>query len=340
MSARAAIAGVIAAGFVMAHPAHGGAATLRNATVIASGTVRLSDLFADLEPGQDQVLGPAPAPGASIQVGGGQLMAIADQYGVDWLDRSPSAMATITRAGRILDKTFFSELVRKNLPDIGSGPVSVALVNFHPIMVAPDDPRPIVLSDVDWDQRSGWFSATAYRSQPTGDATQDSFLLTGTVHAARRVLVFAHALPAGAVLSASDLQMDDAYTGHIASRAFTDAGDVDGMTLTRGVVAGEAVLDQDLHRTVLMHKGDPVLVAFTAPGVHLTATGRALDDGGAGQYVRALNLASGMIVTGRVTNASEIEVEAGSGAVRSDPGVLRRLTASARDDARATLSLR
>ncbi|GAA4491633.1 flagellar basal body P-ring formation chaperone FlgA [Gluconacetobacter tumulicola] len=340
MSARVAIAGVFALALMAAGATHARAATLRNAAIITSGTVRLSDLFADLEPGQDRPLGPGPAPGASIQVGGAQLIAIADEYGVDWLDQSPSAMATITRASRILDQAYFADLIRQNLPDLGNGPVSIDLRDFHPMMVAPDDPKPVVLSDVKWDQRSGWFSATAYRGQPTGDITRDSFMLTGVIHAARRLLVYAHALPAGSVISASDVQLDESYAGHIGSRAFTNEADIDGMTVTRGVVAGSAVLDQDLHRTVLMHKGDPAVITFAAPGVHLTATGRALEDGGAGQYVHILNLSSSMIVTGRVVSASEIEVEAGSNPVPSDSNTLRHLTTSSRDASRADLSLR
>ncbi|MBB2163087.1 flagellar basal body P-ring formation protein FlgA [Gluconacetobacter sp. 1b LMG 1731] len=340
MRKRGVIGGIFAAGLIATSVAHSQAATLRNASVITSGTVRLSDLFADLDPGQDRALGPGPAPGASIQVGGAQLLAIADQYGVDWLDQSPNAVATITRASRVLDQAYFADLIRQNLPELGNGPVSIDLRDFHPMMVAPDDPKPVVLSDVKWDQRSGWFSATVYRGQPSGDITQDSFMLTGVIHAARRLLVYAHALPAGSVISASDVQIDESYAGHISSRAYTEEADIDGMTVTHGVVAGSPVLDQDLHRTVLMHKGDPAMITFAAPGVHLTATGRALEDGGAGQYIRILNVSSGMIVTGRVVNASEIEVEAGSNPVPSDGNTLRRLTAPARNASRADLSLR
>lgn len=329
-----------AAGMMTFHVASVCAATLRSATVITSNTVRLSDLFADLEPGEDRVIGPAPAPGASIHVGGGQLIAIADQFGVDWIDQSPSALATITRAGRLLDKEFFVEFVRRSLSDGGTDPLSVDLVDFHPLMVAPDDPKPVTMSDVSWDQRSGRFSATIYRTHPTGDVTQDSFMLTGTVHAAQRVLVFARALSADTVLSSSDVRVDDAYVGRLSDGVMTDAGGIEGMTLMHNVVAGQPVLDRDLHRSVVMHKGNPILIAFTVPGIHLAATGRALEDGGDGQYVHALNVGSGMIVTGRVTSASEIQVDSRSTAVPSNSNALRLLTASARPNTRAESSFR
>lgn len=340
MAVRAAIAVAVAAGIMTVHSIPLWAATLRSNTVITAGNVKLSDLFLDLDPGQDTVLGPAPVPGASIHVGGRQLIAIADQYGVDWLDQSPSAMATITRAGRVLDRNFFADLVQKSLPGIGNGPVSIDFVDFHPMTVATDDPQPVLLTDIDWDQKSGRFTATVYRTHPTGDMTQDSFLLIGNVRASQMALVFAHSLPAGSIISPDDVRIDASGNEHTAGRTFTDGTEVEGMTLLHDVVAGEVVLDRDVHRTMLIHKGDPLLIAFIVPGIRLTATGRALEDGGSGQYVRALNLASKMVVTGRVTSASEIEVDTGSGAVPSDPETLRRLTSSGRTGTRANVSLR
>ncbi|MCP1241658.1 flagellar basal body P-ring formation protein FlgA [Acetobacter lambici] len=330
MSLRAAILPLLAAVLAVLPPVVCLAATLRTATTVTSDSVKLSDLFMDLEAGQDRVLGPAPLPGNSFVVGGRQLLAIADQYGVDWMDQSASAQATITRAGRVLDRDFFINLVKRSLPDLNEGPVTVELGDFHPMTVAADDAKPVVMSDVDWDQKSGRFSATVYRSHPLGDITQDSFLLTGVVHAAQRVLVYTHSLSAGTVVSAADVRVDDAYTGRTGSKAYTSDTDVEGMTLLHSVVVDEPVLERDLRRTIVMHKGDPIMLSYISPGLRLSATGRALEDGGTGQYVHALNLASKMILTGRVINASEVEVDTTSGAMPSDGNALRRLSSSSR----------
>ncbi|KXV79122.1 flagellar biosynthesis protein FlgA, partial [Acetobacter malorum] len=287
-----------------------------------------SDLFVGLEPGQDKVLGVAPSPGQTIQVGGRQLIAIADQYGVDWIDQSSTAIARITRAGRVLDKVFFADLVRRNLPGNDNDAVVVELDDFMPMTVAADDAAPVVLSDVNWDQKSGRFTATVYRAHPLGDGQHDTFLLRGSVRATQSVLVFAHALPGGSKLSASDVRVNDSYTGHVTNQMFSAATSIEGMTLLHSVVADQVILDRDLQKTIVMHKGDPVLISFRSPGLHLAVTGRALEDGFDGQYVRALNLASKMIVTGRVVNGSELDVDTTSGPVPSDSATLRRLTSS------------
>ncbi|WP_148301386.1 hypothetical protein [Asaia prunellae] len=199
--------GLAAALLLLTVPSLSYAATLRHTTMIASDTVRLSDIFLGLEEGQDRILGAGPAPGRSIEVSGQQLIAIADQYGVDWEDQSASASMTITRAGRLLDEAYFDALIRKNLPELGEGPISITLRDFHPLTVSTNELDPVILSDVKWDQRSGWFSSTVYRAHPTGDLASDSFMLTGVVHATQRVLVYARALPAGSVLTAADTRM-------------------------------------------------------------------------------------------------------------------------------------
>ncbi|WP_438383686.1 flagellar basal body P-ring formation chaperone FlgA [Asaia sp. BMEF1] len=308
------------------------AATLRHATTIASDTVRLSDIFAGLEPGQDRILGPSPAPGGAIEVSGQQLIAIADQYGIEWEDQSASASMTIMRAGRILDESYFNALIRKNLPELGDGPISITLRDFHPLTVSTDEADPVVLSDVKWDQRSGWFSSTVYRAHPTGDLASDSFMLTGLIHATQRVLVYTRSLPAGTVISASDVRLDESYSGHLPSKAVSNESEIEGLSISRGVVSGAAVIAQDLQRTMVMHKGDPVLITFASPGLRLSIAGRAMEDAGARQQVRVLNESSGMIVSGRVVDGSNIEVELSSHPVPSDPNTARRLAMSSRNN--------
>lgn len=321
------VASMLAVALAAAQPTF--AATLRPATVVVSDTVRLSDLFIGLEPGQDRVLGVAPAPGKTIQVGGRQLIAIADQYGVDWTDQSSAALARITRAGRVLDKVFFADLVRRSVSGAADNDsIVVELDDFVPMTVASDDAAPVVLSDVNWDQKSGRFTATVYRAHPLGEGELDTFLLRGSIRAAQSILVFTHMMPAGATLSTADVRVNDSYTGHVTNQMFSNAAAIAGMTLLHSVVADQVVLDRDLQKTVVMHKGDPILLSFRSPGLHLAVTGRALEDGYDGQYVRALNLASKMIVTGRVVNGSELDVDATSGPVPSDSATLRRLTSS------------
>lgn len=67
------------------------------------------------------------------------------------------------------------------------------------------------------------------------------------------------------------------------------------------------------------------MIVYKAPGLRLTATGRALEDGGSGQFVHALNVGNRMILTGKVTAGGEVRVDAASNAIAMDSKEARRL---------------
>ncbi|AQT06346.1 flagellar basal body P-ring formation chaperone FlgA [Acetobacter persici] len=313
-------------GVVAAHSAV--AATLRPSGDISAPTVSLSDIFDGLEAGRDRVLGPAPAPGKSIQIGGYQLIAIADQYGVDWEDQSSSVMLTLTRSGRVVGRDYIASLVKRGLGGSGEGAV-VSVENFKPITVPSDDKEPFVLSDVNWDKKTGKFFATAYRSHPTGVEAEDTVQIKGEVQIAQPVMVYNSAFPAGYIIADGDVHVDQSYSGNLVPGSVPAPDDVVGMALSHPVAEGTPVLSSDLRKTLLVHRGDPVLISFSSPGIHLSATGRALEEGGKSQFVHALNLGSKMIVYGRVSGAGEVTVDAASTAISSDSSEAKKLGVSA-----------
>ena len=88
------------------------AATLRGYAALRSPTVRLSDLFDNIGPATDKVLGPSPAPGDKITVEAPQLAAIARDYAVDWRPESGSERVVLERAGERLAQAAFMQPLR------------------------------------------------------------------------------------------------------------------------------------------------------------------------------------------------------------------------------------
>lgn len=304
------------------------AATVRPSASVSGDMVSLSDLFDGLEAGQDRVLGPAPPPGKTIEISGYQLIAIADQYGVDWEDQSSSASVRITRAGRVLGRDYFAGLVKRAiaLSDDGGG-FNVDISSFRSVTVANDDKEPVTLSEVSWDKRTGRFTTTAYLTHPTGDAAVDSFPLRGTIRVTQSVVVYDHSFPAGHVMQSDDMHVDPSYGGELPAspQALPDPNNIVGMALSHAVSSGQAVTMMDLRRAILVHQGDPVLITYNVPGIRLTATGRALEEGGGGQYIHALNLGTRMVVSGKVNAAGEISVDSRSTALPVNSPEVKRL---------------
>ena len=92
-----------------------------------------------------------------------------------------------------------------------------------------------------------------------------------------------------------------------------------GMEARRMLRAGEIVRVDDVRHPVVVTKGAIITMTFEAPGVTLTATGRAMSEGGIGDTVTVQNPASFRLISGVVT---------GPGAVRTSSSALAIPTAA------------
>ncbi|HSZ73616.1 MAG TPA: flagellar basal body P-ring formation chaperone FlgA, partial [Rhizomicrobium sp.] len=81
---------------------------------------------------------------------------------------------------------------------------------------------------------------------------------------------------------------------------------LDGMQTRRVLRAGEAVRADDVRKPVLVTKGSTVTMTFSAPGVQLSATGKAMSEGGLGETVVVLNPVSYRQVSATVIGAGQV----------------------------------
>jgi flagella basal body P-ring formation protein FlgA len=94
--------------------------------------------------------------------------------------------------------------------------------------------------------------------------------------------------------------------GRIQGGVVTSMNQLDGMETRRLLRAGEAVRADDVRRPILVTKGQTVTMVFAAPGLTLTATGRAMSEGGLGETVTIQNPVSYRQITAVVTGAGEV----------------------------------
>lgn len=106
------------------------------------------------------------------------------------------------------------------------------------------------------------------------------------------------ALPAGAVLTPDDLSGDGAAIARLAGRQ-----------TRRYMPAGAAVHPVDVRKPVVISRNALVRLRFEKGPLSITAEGRALSDGAAGESVRVMALRSKAIVTGVVAEAGIVDVQ-------------------------------
>jgi flagella basal body P-ring formation protein FlgA len=102
-----------------------------------------------------------------------------------------------------------------------------------------------------------------------------------------RVVVPAHDIMRGQTIADGDLAYQvvaSAQPGVVVSM-----NDLDGMQARRTLRAGETVRADDVRRPVVVTKGSLVTMMFEAPGITLTATGKAMSEGGIGETITIVN---------------------------------------------------
>jgi flagellar basal body P-ring formation protein FlgA len=138
-----------------------------------------------------------------------------------------------------------------------------------------------------------------------------ALLLTYPAFGGVRVVVPMRDIARGSVIADSDLTYL-AVNGEVMNGVVTNMTDAVGMQTRRTLRAGESLRQQDLRRPILVTKGAVVTMTFEAPGVVLTATGRAMSEGGMGETVTIQNPTSFRQITAVVVGPGEVRAQMGA----------------------------
>ena len=112
-----------------------------------------------------------------------------------------------------------------------------------------------------------------------------------------RVVVPAHDIARGDTIGDNDLTFATVDGDALMSGVPTKMEEVKGMQARRVLSAGRPFRADDVRRPVVVTKGQTVTMQFAAPGVELTAMGRAMGEGGIGDTVTVQNPASYRMVS-------------------------------------------
>jgi flagella basal body P-ring formation protein FlgA len=133
-----------------------------------------------------------------------------------------------------------------------------------------------------------------------------AFAAPALADTAIRVVVPLRDIARGEVLASSDLTFGSFTGAALMGGTITSMDAVTGMEARRVLHAGETLSAGDLRRPIVVSKGQTVTMMFDAPGVELTAMGRAMSEGGIGDTVTVQNPASFRMVNAIVTAAGTV----------------------------------
>ena len=126
-------------------------------------------------------------------------------------------------------------------------------------------------------------------------------LATGSAFAGTvRIVVPAHDIARGETIGESDLTFATVDGSALMSGVPTRIDEVKGMQTRRMLAAGQPFRADDMRRPIVIAKGQTVTMQFAAPGVELSAMGRAMSEGGVGDTVTIQNPVSYRMISGTV----------------------------------------
>ena len=308
------IALLMAVLLVVPAQARASTAGLRTAITVRGETVRLSDLFVGLQPGQDCDIGPSPSPGKRIVIPPLQLAAIASEFGVDWQPGAAYQSATLKRLGRVVTREEIAAVLRPALVGNGASPDSdLSLAAFVSPILPVEMTAPPEVQTLDFEPQTGRFSATLLFAGPASDGV--AVRIAGRAEQQVSVIALTHALPAGSLLLPSDLQTTRIRLNSLHGTPVTLAAEAQGLALRRPLGIGMPLLRDMLVRPMLIDRGRPVILRLQTAGLQLTAAGIALEGGTAGDRIHVVNSLSHAVLVGQITNGAEIQIDPGTAPV-------------------------
>jgi flagellar basal body P-ring formation protein FlgA len=125
----------------------------------------------------------------------------------------------------------------------------------------------------------------------------------------RDVIIAAKALPAGTVLTDSDVRTVPKWVRRIHPQSLSAFDSASGKRLTLQVASGAEILASMLKETPLVKKGKMVRMVFDNGLMHIVTVGLSEEDGVAGNIVRVKNITSNKIIYARVLSESLVGIE-------------------------------
>src|SRR5690606_36993531 len=132
--------------------------------------------------------------------------------------------------------------------------------------------------------------------------------VTGMAHRVLHVPVMNRRLRNGDVIGANDIEFIRMRADNVPASAILDPAKLIGQTPRRVLDAMETVLQDNTSAPLAVKKGEYVTLFLTQGGLHLTARGKALENGAAGDVVRVVNASSSRIIEGEVVGAQSIRI--------------------------------
>jgi flagellar basal body P-ring formation protein FlgA len=286
-------------------------ARLRAAVAVAASEITLADLFDGAGPeARAVVVARSPAAGERLVLRVQDIAALAERAGIAWQGPQGLRAVTVVRQTQEVPKSLLVEHLRKALArQARDHNFDIQISSGRAALIVPADAAPTLrIADLDFDPASGRFTASVIA--PADGAAADTVRVAGRVFSISQVPVLRARVNLGETIDAGDIAWLAVPVERIDRNMITRAEDLVGRQLRRPVMPQTPMRAGDVQRPELVAKGALVSMILSAPGMSLTATGQALESGGAGDVIQVANAGSRRVVPATIIGPNQVRVAA------------------------------
>jgi flagella basal body P-ring formation protein FlgA len=297
---------------------------LRPHAVVEEAVLRLGELFDGLDAARAaRPVAAAPLPGRRLLLETAQLAALARAHQLAWRPLSTRDQAVVERPGRPLGRAEIEAALRAELVPLGLDPeAALELGGLLPPLVPVAAPVSLAAEGATFDAAGGRFAATLVVAAEGMPVLRQR--LAGRAVATVPAVLATRRLVLGEILRAGDVRVIR-LRAELARGVMAETPEqVLGKQVRRPMAADAPVLLTDLAPPAEVDRHGLVTLLLEAPGLQLSAQGRALEAAPRGATVRVVNLMSQTVVEGVVIAPGRVRVALGSGPVAATPAVAAR----------------
>ncbi len=288
-----------------------GPALLRPQAMVEGDTLRLSDLWENAGPRADTPLAAAPLPGRRMVLETQNLLNIARAHGVNWRPLTGQERIVVERPGRPVARGEVESLLQSELLRHGvDAEWEVEIQAFVPPMVPASAFYQLALEGLHVEQPGARFAATLLVLADGMPAQR--MRLGGRALPTVPVVLATRRMALGEVVGPADARAARMRAERVRPGLAQQLDQVVGQELRRPMAAEQGFAIADLGPPAIVQKNALVTLILEAPGIQLSAQGRALEAAARGATVPVMNLMSRSIVEGVAVAPGRVRVAMGA----------------------------
>ena len=301
--------GVMLLGLVLIMHRDAVAADLQANATVDGAQVHMSDVVSGVlaDPAKaGLVIAQAPAPGESKVLSAQTILNIAFQHKVEINNPAGVSRVIVARNGVPVPQSAIEDRLREQLTGLGvTGEYEIRFMGrAASLSVAVNQIPDVHVDNFQYDDRSHRFQAQiSAGAEGTPGAGQYVY---GMAVPVVDVPVLVQRLDRNVVITDADVSYVKMEAGRIGADIAMDAADLIGMSPRRPLPADRPVRLRDVQEPLVVAKNAYVTMQVSIPGMTLTASGRALEDGAMGSVIRVINSDTHQTVTAEVIGPNQV----------------------------------